>query len=80
MSTLSTCPRRNFGILTIFLICSGAEKSLGEGDRVCTFFASLEKLAVTKLFITFHRIIRFYREIACFEGLDMWNKLAFFVF
>jgi hypothetical protein len=48
-----------------------AEKFLGEVGQFSIFFAFPAQFFLTKLFITFDRLHRSYRMIACFEGYSM---------
>jgi hypothetical protein len=66
----SACLKTNFGTYLEFLSPAVAEKSLGKVGLFCLFFAFPAKHAVTKLFITFDDLNRFFRMIACFEGND----------
>jgi hypothetical protein len=45
--------------------------SLGKVDLFCLFFAFPSIHALTKLFITFDGLNRFFRMIACFKGNDI---------
>ena len=67
----STCLKTNFGTYLEFLFPAVAEKSLGEVGQFCIFFAFPAIHALTKFFITFDRLGRFYRMIACFKGHSM---------
>jgi hypothetical protein len=64
----SACLKSNFGTYLEFLFPAVAEKFLGEVDLFGIFFAFPAIHGVTKLFITFDRLHRFSRMIACFKG------------
>jgi hypothetical protein len=66
MFSESTCLKSNFGTYLEFLSPAVAEKFLGEVNLFGIFFAFPGSL--TKLFITFDRLHRFTRMIACFKG------------
>jgi hypothetical protein len=67
----SACLKTNFGTNLEFLFPAVAEESLGKVDLFRLFFAFPAIHALTKLFITFDDLNRFFRMIACFKGNDM---------
>ncbi len=67
----SACIKANFGINLESLSPAVAEESLGKVDLFCLFFAFPAIHALTKLFITFDGLDRFFRLIACVKGNDM---------
>jgi hypothetical protein len=71
----SACLKTNFGTYFEFLIQAVAEKSLGEVDQFCPFFAFPGIHAFTKIATTFDRLNRFYRMLACFKGKGVSFKL-----
>jgi hypothetical protein len=68
----STCLKTNFGTYLEFLFPAVAEKSLGEVDLFCIFFAFP---AIDGL--TFDRLHRFSPMIACFKGHSISDNSAF---
>jgi hypothetical protein len=64
----STCLKTNFGTYLEFLVQAVAEKSLGKEGQFRIFFAFPAIHAFTKIAITFDKLNRFYRIIACFKG------------
>jgi hypothetical protein len=68
MFSESTCLKTNFGTYLELLVQAVAEKSLGKEGQFRTFFAFPAIHAFTKIAITFDRLHRFYRIIACFKG------------
>ncbi len=71
MFSESTCLKTNFGTYLEFLVPAVAEKSLGKEGQFRIFFAFPAIHAFTKIAITFDRLHRFYRMIACFKGHSM---------
>jgi hypothetical protein len=67
----SVCLKTNFGTNLEFLFPAVAEKSLGKVDLFRIFFAFPAIHALTKLFITFDGLNRFFRMITYFKGNDM---------
>ncbi len=85
----STCHTTNFDTYLEFLFLAVAEKSLGEVDQFCSFFAFPAIHAFTKLVITFDGLSRFFRIIAWFKGhsmsvhpalLEIWNSTLLKIF
>ncbi len=68
MFSKSTCLKTNFGTHLEFLVQAVAEKSLGKDDQFGSFLAFPAIHAFTKIAITFDRLHRFYRMMACFKG------------
>jgi hypothetical protein len=71
MFSESACLKTNFGTYLEFLVQAVAEKSLGKEGQFGIFFAFPVIHAFTKIAITFDRLHRFYRVIACFKGHSM---------
>ncbi len=79
----SACLKSNFGTNLEFLSPAVAEKFLGKVGLFCLFFAFPAIHALTKLFVTFDGLNRFFQMIACFKGndnsvhpalLEFWNS------
>ncbi len=60
-----------FSIYLEFLVLAVTEKFLGKEDQFGSFCTFVAKYALIKIAITFDRLNRFYRMIACFKGKDI---------